>query len=113
MRLSAGKADVLALKRSGGRQHDVRHARGRVPELLVNDNSLRLLPRAAQPIEVLMVMEGITASPVNKPDIGKGEPVPVVLIFGSRIKQHIGDARDGDELPYVVRALRQGRSVEA
>ncbi len=90
----AGRAsDVVALERGGGRQHDVGMARGRRPPALVHDHRLRLLPGALQAVEILMVMEGIAAGPVDQANIREGIAAAVEGIARARIEQHVGDTR--------------------
>ena len=54
-----------------------------------------------------MVMERVAAGPVDQPDVGIGEPLPVVLERLPGTEQHVGDPRDRDEATSRIRALRQ------
>ena len=93
----AGRAsNVVALERGGGWQHDVGVTRGRRPPALVHDHRLRLLPGALQAVEILMVMEGIPAGPIDQANIGEGIAAAVEGVACARIEQHVGDARDRD-----------------
>src|SRR5262249_10871538 len=70
-RVTGGAADVVALEKGGGGKHDIAVTRGCCPPALVHDYRFRLLPGAAQPIEILMVMEGIAAGPIDQANVGK------------------------------------------
>ena len=113
VRLLARVADVVALQPGGGRQYDVGHLGRRRPELFVEDDRLGLAPGIAQPIEILVVMERIAARPVDQADVGIGEFLAVVRDLAARIEQHVGEARDRDEVGHRVGALRQRRAGES
>ena len=73
-------AQVIALKGSGYRQHNVRMAGGGGPHGLVDHNRPRFLPGAYQPIQVLVVVKRIAACPVHQVNTGVGQPVSVVTV---------------------------------
>ena len=51
---------------------DVGVAGGRRPERLVHDDGVGRAERAAQPVQVLVVVERVAARPVHEPDVGVG-----------------------------------------
>ena len=105
-RSRGGAADVVAFERRRRRQHDVGVARRRRPPRLVHDDGLRPLPGAAQPVEILMVVERIAAGPIDQPDVGIGRALAVVVVALAGMEQAVGDARRRD------RELRRvGQSV--
>ena len=108
--LAPAVADVVALERRGGGQHDVGHLGGRRPELLVEHDGVGLAPGLAQAVEVLVVMERVAARPVDEADVGIGVAAAVVVERLAGMQQHVGEARDRDELLHRVGALRQGRA---
>ena len=108
--LARAVADIVALQAGRRRQHDVGHARGRRPDLLVEHDRLGLLPRQHQAVEVLVMVEWIAARPVDQLDVRIGEDVAVVGDLAARVEQHVGDPRDWNEIRHRVRALRQGRA---
>src|SRR5260370_42270188 len=66
--VTGGAADVVALEKGGGGKHDGGVTPGRRPPALAHDDRLGLLPGAPQPIEILVLVERITAGPVDQPD---------------------------------------------
>ncbi len=108
-----GVADVVALQPCCGRQHDVGELGRRCPELLVDDDGFRFgLPRAQHAVEVLVVVKGVAAGPVNQPDIRVAVFFAVVVKRFARLFQHVGDAGHGNEFAHRVFALRQGGAAE-
>ena len=63
--------------------------------------------RPSQPGNVLVVVERITAGPIDQLDVGVGQPTPVVVERLAGVQQHVADRRDGDERLDGVEALRQ------
>src|SRR3954463_13469380 len=63
----------------------------------------------AQRVEVLVVMEGIAAGPVDQADIRIGARLAVVTITGAGMEQHVGDARDRNEIRTAFPPLPQRR----
>ena len=107
-------ADVVALQRRGRRQHDVGVARGRRPPGLVHDDGLRPLPGAAQPVDVLVMVERIAARPIDQPDVGIGAPLAVEVVALARMEQAVGDARRRDgAAERVGQHLHRGRRRRA
>ena len=68
----------------------------------VHDQRVDRREGAAQPVEVLVVMERVAAGPVDQPDVGIGQRLAVVVEGLARIEQHVGDARDRDEVGDAV-----------
>ena len=95
--ISRTRTDVVALKRCGGGQHDVRMARRGGPPGVVDDDGFRPLPRLHQPIQVLMVMERVAPAPVDHADVRVGAAFAVEVIFLARVEHHVRYAGDGDE----------------
>ena len=108
--IGAGGADIVALQRHGRRQHDVGKFRHRRPGALVHDDGLRDIEGAPQPVDVLVMMERVAARPIDQLDIGVLHRAAVVFEPLARIEQHVGDARDRDEVGDAVLALRQRRN---
>ena len=77
-------ADIVAFERGGRRQHDVGVARRRRPPRLVHDDRFRALPGAAQPVQVLMVVERVAAGPIDQPDVGIGCALAVIIVALAR-----------------------------
>ena len=103
-------ADVVALERGGRRQHDVGVTRGRRPPAVVDDDRLRLLPGALQPVEILVVVERIAARPIDQPDIGIAVAAAVEFVALAGMEQHVGHARDRDHGARRVERQRDLRS---
>ena len=89
-------ADIVALERGGGWQHDIGIARRCRPPWLVHDDGFRSTPRATQPVKILMMMKRIAAGPINQMDIGIGALPSVEIIGSTWMQQAIGDARRWD-----------------
>jgi hypothetical protein len=51
-----------------------------------------------------MMMERIAARPIDQPDLGVSEPLPVVVRL-ARMQQHVRQARHRDEIGKAVAAL--------
>ncbi len=89
----AGRAaDIVAFQCGRRRQHDIGMTRCWRPPAVVDDNGLRLLPGLAQAVEVLMMMEGIAAGPVDQADVGIASATAVEFIGAAGLRQHVGDA---------------------
>ena len=108
-RVIRARADILALKRHGAGQDDIGVAGRRGPGELVNNERVEPREGRAQAIEILMVMEGVAARPIDQADIGVVLGAAVIAVFTARIEQHVRDARDRDEVLHPVIALHQGR----
>jgi hypothetical protein len=93
--VAARAADVVALERRGGRQHDIGVARGCGPPRLVHDDGLGLLPGAAELVGVLMMVEWIAAGPIDQLDVGIVAALAVEVVSTAGIEQAVGDARRG------------------
>ena len=81
----------------------------RVPPAFMHDHGFRARPGAAQAIDVLMVVERVAAGPVDQPDIGIGPALAVEIVGSAGVEQHVGDARDRNEVADRILALRQRR----
>jgi hypothetical protein len=68
-RLPGRHRDVLALERCRSRELDVGMARHRGPADVVDDDRLGPVQRAHEAADILMVVEGVAARPVEKPGI--------------------------------------------
>jgi len=82
---------------------------GRGPADFVDDEGVEPLECLGQAAEVLVMVEGIAAGPVREPDMRVAQRPAVVWERLAWRKQHIGDARAGDEAFLVVGALWQRR----
>ena len=88
-----GRGDVVALQCRRRRQHDVGVARGRRPPDLVDDDRLGTLPCPDQTVDVLMMVKRIPAAPIDELDVGKGDPLAIVVDGGAGVEQQIGNPR--------------------
>jgi hypothetical protein len=77
--------DVVALKRSGRRQHDVGMPRGRSPPGLVHHDGVGFRPGAAELVGVLVMMKRIAAGPVDQFDVGIGAALAVEIVRRARV----------------------------
>src|SRR5438132_14365124 len=73
-RVSRGSANVLALQSDGRRQYDISVPGARGPCRVVENDRIRAGEGLAQPVQILMVVEGIAAGPVDQLYIGVSEP---------------------------------------
>jgi len=87
-----GATDVVSFQGCGCRQHDVGTAGHRRPKGLVDDDRLGSLPRPHQPVQVLVVVEGVAARPVDELDVGEPAAVPVEVERLTGPFEHLGDA---------------------
>ena len=85
---------VVALERGGRGEDDVGEARDRVPPRLVHDHGLGALPGARQAVQVLVVMERISAAPVDEAHVRERDAPAVVVDLTPRLEQHVGDTGD-------------------
>ena len=76
----------------------------------MQDDRIGAREGAAQPVQVLMVVERIAAGPIDQLYVGVSEPLPVVVERLARVQQHVGEARHRDEIGDAVAALRQRRN---
>ena len=107
-----GAPDVVALQRHGRREHDVGVAGHRRPERVVDHDRVRgARGRGEDAGEILVVVEGIPAAPVDEPDVGVVEPLAVEVEGLARPEQHVGEAGERDGGAHRVRALGQGRRM--
>ena len=110
--LAPGIADVVALEAVvAGSTMSAIFAAG-VQNCSLNTIVSGLRHARAQAVEVLVMMERIAARPVDQADVGIGDLLPVVRDLAARIEQHVGEARDRDEVGHRVGALRQRRAGE-
>jgi hypothetical protein len=89
-------ADVVALGEAGRRQDDVGAPGGGCPPGLVDDNGLGLRPGAGGPVEVLDVVEGVAAGPVDEAGVRQGDHAAGEGDGAARPLQHVDHAGDRD-----------------
>ena len=106
-------ADVVALERHRRGQRQVGVTGHRRPERVVHDDRLGPRQRPAQARDVLMVVKRIAAAPVDEPDVRESEVLAVEVERLTRMEQHVGHPREGDERVDGILALRQGRRTDA
>ena len=87
---------VIALLLGSGGQHDVRHARTRRPEALLDYEGIELFKRAREQIRIGVVHIRVSARPVGKLDVGISYLFAVKIYLLTGIIDTIDDARDGD-----------------
>ncbi len=75
----------------------------------MHDERVELRKGLAQAVDVLVVMEGIAAGPIDQADVRIGPRLAVVAIGAAGIEQHVGDARHRNEIGDAVAALPQRR----
>ena len=92
-----GNVRVATAANETGEQaaYDVGVTGRRGPGELVHDQRVDPGKGLAQTIEVLVMMEGIAARPIDQPDIGIGQRLPVVFVGLPRSQQHVRNPRDG------------------
>ena len=79
----------------------------RVPPGFVNDDRLGAPPRAHEFVQVLLVVEGVAADPVDEPNIGIAILPPIVIEWLAGPEKHVGETGNGNEVADRVFALRQ------
>src|SRR5947208_12198123 len=82
----SGSSDVVSFERGRGRQDDVGAARTRGPPDVVDNDGFGALPAAQEPIDILMMVEWIAATPVDELDLGKSDAASVVIDARSRME---------------------------
>ncbi len=105
--------DILSLIRCCRGKHDVGVLCSRRPPGFMNDHRLRLLPGLTQPIQILVVMERIAATPINQADIRVTALVSVKAVGLPRIEQHIGNTGNGYKIRHGIVPTRQGGAWES
>jgi hypothetical protein len=108
-RIAWRAADVFALQSDGCWQYDIGVPRGRGPCGFMHDDGIRPRKGVAQPVQILMVVEGVAARPIDQPDLGVGKALAVEVERLTRMEQHVGNARHRDEIGNAVALDRQCR----
>src|SRR5438477_59636 len=93
---------------SGFRQYDIGVVGARRPRRILNDHGVRLCKAAMQSSEILVMVERVATGPINQLDVGIGQLLPVVVERFARMQQHVGYARDRDEIGDTVASRRRG-----
>ncbi len=75
----------------------------------MHHHGLRPGERLAQPGEILVVVERVAATPVDELDIGVAAALPVVVVGGSGMQQHVRDPGHRDVGVDAVAALGEAR----
>ena len=104
--------DVVPLERRRRRKHEIGVPCHRRPVRFVHDQRVGPSQRAAQPVQVLVVMERIAAGPIDEADVGIRVVGAVVRERLAGMQQQIGDARHRNEIAHRVAAFRQRRQVQ-
>ena len=104
--------DVVALIGRCRRQHQIGVLGRRRPPGLMHDDGLGPLPGRDQAVQILVVMEGVAATPVDQSDVGIGLPPPIVVEGEAGILEHVHHPGDRDEGVDRIFPLRQRRAVE-
>ncbi len=108
-RIVAGAGEIVAFERGGRRDHDVGVPGHRRPVRLVYDDRVRPGQRAAQPGEVLVVVERIAAGPVNEAGVREGEASAVEVELLARVQEQIRDRGHRNEVRHRIAALEECR----
>ena len=87
--ISAARGEIVAFERGCRRQHDVGMPSGRRPPRLVDDYRVRLPPGAYEPVEILVMVERVSAGPVNDFDVGLDQIRTLELVRLVGMKQHV------------------------
>ena len=60
----------------------------------MDDDRFRLLPGALQPVQILVVVERISARPIDQPNIGIIVAAAVEFVALAGMEQRVGETRD-------------------
>lgn len=101
------QGEIASFDCCGTGQNDIGMFCARIPAPVIHNNGVRFCPGSFQLPQILMMMERITAGPPDQPDIRVDIFLSVILKLLSRIEQHIGNARHGDEGPDRICPLRK------
>ena len=76
----------------------------------MDDNRLGPLPGAHKAVQILVMMERVASTPVDKAGIGIGALLAHVVVAPTRMKKHVGDSRHRDEAAgfILARGYRRG-----
>src|SRR5205823_114310 len=96
--ISRGAANVLALQSDGRRQYDIGVPGAGRPCRVVKYYGIRSREGVPQPVQILMVVEGVAASPVDQLYVGVSEPSAIIVERLSGMQQHVGNARHRDQV---------------
>ena len=99
--------DIVSFQRCRHWQHDVGTTRRRRPPRFVYDDGFRLLPGNEKPVEVLLLVKGIAAGPIDQPDIRIHQRTAVEFKFSAGVQQHVDHAGHRYILFDVIGTLRQ------
>ena len=113
VRVVRGTPDILALEGSRGRKHDVRPLGRGSPPGFVHDDRVGLLPSLAQPAQVLVVVEGVAAAPVDQPDVRVDPALPVEFVLVAGIEQHVRDTCHRDGIGDGIVPLGESQAAQA
>ena len=105
LQVGLGSADILSLEAHGGWQDDIGVPRAGRPREVLHDERVDPGEGPSQPRQILMVVEWISAGPVNQLYLRVGQPLAVEVERGARIQKHVGDARARNECLDPVLAL--------
>jgi len=108
-----GAAEVVAPSVIVAGSTNVRRDGPSESKRVVDDDRLDPGERRPQSREVLVVVEGVAAAPVDEPDLGIGEPPAVELERLARMQQHVREPGERDERVDRVAPLRQRRRTHA
>ena len=67
------------------------------PPGLMDDDGLRFPPGPKQPIDVLLLMKGVAAAPVDESDVWIRELLTVEVQWSTGVEQHVREARHWDK----------------
>ena len=101
--------DVVALKRGRCRQDDVGPPRGRGQHRILHDDCFRPCPGLLKAVQILMVMEGIAASPIDQPDIRVGAGLAAIGVGLAWLQQQVAYPRHRNEAVDGLDALAHRR----
>lgn len=93
----------------GGRwQHDIGALRGGGEHRVLHDDRFGPHPRFLQAVDVLMMMIGVAAGPINQPHVGIVTHGAFIGELPAGIQKHVADARHRDEAVDGFGELRDG-----
>ena len=93
-----GCRDVVAFERGRAGQHDIGPLGRRRPPGLVDDDRVRSGPALEQVVQILVLVERVTAAPVDQPDVGVAAVLSVEAVGRARVEQHVRQPRDRDRV---------------
>ena len=107
----AVSGNVVALQRGRGRQHDIGPPRSGGEHRILHHDGFGPGPGLGQAVQILMVMIGVAARPIDHPHIGIAAGLPLIGELRAGVLQHVGNPGNRDETVVRLDPLRdRGRT---